>query len=175
MPFAISFLFALLAIFKLTASQGLTNVKSALFRDNKWVINVNYLSSNSSDFWSEYILKADCETVVKFQEVFCLGKSVNVTITDIFDSTKVRKLFIKSNQTFSCSSNVENPNETILNSRYSRAEIVLPTGTYSIKMKLDKYKLVLGYRGYAVKASIPLERTIINSKCRDPRNPNERT
>lgn len=173
MSSAVSFLFALLAIFKLSASQSLVNVKTALFRNNDWVINVNYLNANSSDFWREYILKAECETVIKFQEVFCFGKSVNVTVTDLFDSTKVYKLEIKSNQNFSCSKNVQNPNEAVLDPRYSKGEMVLPTGTYSIKMKLDKFDQVLGYRGYAVKASVPLERMIINNKCRDPHNPNK--
>ena len=174
MPFPLSYiLFALFVIIKLASTQNMTNVKAALFRNNDWVINVNYLSANSSDFWHKYILKAECETVVKFQEVFCLGKSINVTATDLFDSAKVYKLAIKSNENVNCSSNVQDPNEAVLDSRYSKGEMVLPAGTYSISMKLDNFDQVLGYRGYAVKASIPMERMIINSKCIDPRNPNK--
>ena len=175
MSLAFSILFSLLAIFNLAASQNLTNVKTALFRNNDWHTNVNYIYSNSSDFGHSYILKTECESVVKFQEVFCLGKSINVIVTDLYDPTKVYYLFIESNQSFSCSSNVQDPNEAILDSRYSKGEIVLPTGTYSISMKLDKFEQVLGYRGYAVKASVPLERMIIANKCRDNRNPNKGT
>lgn len=175
MSLAFSILLSLLAIFELIASQGLTNVKEALFRNNDWLINVNYIIANSSDFGRNYILKAECETVVKFQEVFCLGKSVNVTVTDLFDPVKVYNLYIESNQDFSCSSNIQDPNEAILDSHYSKGEIVLPIGTYSISMKLDKFDQVLGYRGFAVKASVPLERMIIANKCRDERNPNKGT
>lgn len=160
-------------LFLVSASaQSLTNVKAALFRNNDWVINVNYLSANSTDFWRNYILKAECETVVKFQEVFCLGKSVNVTISDMFNTTNVIKLTIKSNQNFTCSSNVQNPDEAILDPRYSKAEIILPRGTWSISMKLDKFDQVLGYRGYAVKAFVPLERLLIANTCRSRHNPN---
>ena len=73
----------------------MTDVKVALFRNNNWVLNVNYLQANSSSFWREYILNTECETVVKFQEVFCVGKSVDVTAVDVFDNTKVYHLNIK--------------------------------------------------------------------------------
>lgn len=165
----VSVLFCLL----LNGIQGqLTNVKVALFRDNNWLINVNYLSANSSSFWREYILKADCETVLKFQEVYCLGKSINITIKDLFDSQKIYLLDIKSQVGYNCSSNVQDPDVAALDPLYSKGEIVLPKGVYSINMRLDDYENVLGFRGYAVKASVTLDRLILSRKCRSRHNPN---
>lgn len=154
-------------------AQSLTNVKTALFRTNEWTTNVNYLSANSSDFAHTYIIKSECETVVKFQEVFCMGKSVNVTVTNVFDDLDVRNLSIKSNESFDCSSNIQNANVAALNSRYSKGEIRLPSGTYSIAMKLENQDQVLGFRGYAVKAQLPLDRLIVASQCRSRFNPNK--
>lgn len=162
----------LILLVQFTASQ-LTNVKTALFRDNNWVINVNYLSANSSLFGREYILKAECETDVQFQEVFCLGKSISVTITNMFDSQKVYNLFIESNQNYNCSINVQNPNEAAMIPLYSNGQITLPKGVYSIVMNLDDYEDVLGFRGYAVKASVSLDRLLISRKCRPRHTPNK--
>lgn len=163
-----------LLCFSLILAQGhLTNVKVALFPNNNWALNVNYLSANSSSFWREYILKADCSTVVKFQEVFCLGKSVNVTAVDLFDPSNIYQLNIKSNQTFNCSSNIQDPDVAAMDPLYSSGQLTLPKGVYSIKMKLDDYENVLGYRGYAVKASVSLDRLLLARKCRARHNPNK--
>ena len=173
MPITFSFLlFAFLAILKFAASQELTNVKTALFLTNDWVTNINYLEANSSDFGLTFIMKSECETVVKFQEVYCLGKSINVIITDLLKPGKVYNLLIESKQNFSCSSNVQSPDEAALNPLYSKGEITLPVGVYSIAMKLDQYEQVLGFRGYAVKAFAPLSRLLIANTCRDRHNPN---
>ena len=165
--------FLFLTILTFSRAQSLINVKSALFRDAAWNLNVNYLSANSSDFWHTYILKADCDTVVKFQEVYCMGKSVNVSISDMFNSTNVRKLVIQSTEPFNCSSNIQEPDVAALNPRYSKGQVRLPKGVYEISMKLDDYENVLGYRGYAVKASLPIDRLVVASKCRDRHNPNK--
>lgn len=170
LPLIVSFLFAFA---KFAAAQNLTNVQAALFHDNVWAMNVNFLNANSSDFWHKYVLKTDCDALVQFQEVYCLGKSVNVTITNLFDSANVYNLTIKSNQTFSCSSNIQDPSEAILDPRYSKGEIKLPSGVWSIAMKLDNFTQVLGYRGYAVKATVPIDRMIVASKCRSRINPNK--
>lgn len=159
-------------LFALCHAQNLTNVDTALFSANEWTLNLNYLSANSSDFWRTFILKTECDTVVKFQEVFCMGKSVNVTATNLFNSTDVRHLVIQSNQTFSCSSNLQDPNVAALDNRYSKGQLVLPGGTFSIAMKLDNFTQVLGYRGYALKAQLPLDRLVVASKCRERHNPN---
>lgn len=152
--------------------ENLTNVKSALFRDGVWNLNVNYLSANSPDFWHKYVLKLECESVVKFQEAYCLGKSIHVLISDMKDSSKSYNLTVNSKETFDCSSNIQDPNVAALNSRYAKGQILLPKGIYSVAMKLDNYTNVLGFRGYYVKASVPIDRIILTNKCRSRRNPN---
>ena len=168
--------FALLSsIISFTFAQvlpELTNVKIALFKNSKWAVNVNYLDANSADFWRTYVIQTKCETLLQFQEVYCLGKSVNVTITDLDDPENIKKLIIKSQEPISCSLNLQDPDEAALNPRYSKGEIVLQKGNYSISMKLDKFTDVKGYRGYAVKASVPINRLIVASKCRARHNPN---
>ena len=171
--FAISLLM-LMAAATAVLGQNMTNVKMALFRDNNWSINSNFIAANSSDFWRTYVLKAECETLVNFQEVFCLGKSVNITITDLGTEIVVSQLSIESDQNYSCAtSNVENPDIAALDPKYAKGQVVLPTGLYSIKMDLLDQENVLGYRGYAVKASAPLNRLIVSSKCRSRHNPNK--
>lgn len=159
-------------LFAVVRAQNLTNVKSALFRDGNWNLNVNYLSANSSDFWHTYVLKADCDTEVQFQELYCLGKSVNVSISDMFNTSNVFNLTIQSTQPFNCSSNVQDPDVAAMDPRYSHGQVRLPQGVYAISMKLDNYTNVLGYRGYAVKASVPIDRLVVASKCRERHNPN---
>ena len=169
----VSFLVALAAAFcHAQTSQNLTNVKSALFRNGDWNLNVNYLSANSSDFWHTFVLKAECETIVQFQEIYCLGKSIYVSIKDKFDSTNMRNLSIISNEAFNCSSNVQNPDVAALDPQYAKGQARLPKGVYEISMKLYNYTNVLGYRGYAVKASVPIDRLVVASKCRERHNPN---
>lgn len=153
-------------------NQNLTNVPSALFRNAIWNLNVNYLSANSPDFWRTYLLKADCDTLVQFQELYCMGKSINVTIADVFNSSSIRNLSIVSTEPFNCSSNAQEPDVAALDSRYAQGQVRLPQGVYAISMKLDNYTNVLGYRGYAVKASVPLDRLVVASKCRVRHNPN---
>ncbi len=152
--------------------QPLINVKTALFRDNEWTLNVNNLAANSSSFWREYILKAECDTIVKFQEVFCLGKSINVTIKDLYDSDKIYLLDIASKVNHTCSINVQYADVAEMNTLYSSGQIVLPKGVYSINMRLDDYQNVKGYRGYAVKASVTLDRFLLSRKCLARHNPN---
>ena len=169
----ISLLLALLLKISFCSGQSnLTNVQTALFRNNIWDLNVNYISANSSSFWREYILKADCETVVKFQEVFCIGKSINVIISNLLDSKKVYNLKIDSKLPYNCTLNIQNANEAALNPLYSKGQVTLPTGLYSIKMKLDDYQNVLGFRGFALKASVSLDRLLLARKCRVIRNQN---
>lgn len=166
--FCAVFCFAFVVVY----GQNLTDVKTALFRNNEWTMNINYLSANSSAFWRTYLLNAECDTLVKFQEVFCTGKSVNVTVSNLFNGTDVRDLVIRSDQAFNCSSNVQDPNVAALDARYSKGEMLLPAGTWSISMALDNFTNVLGYRGYAVKAQLPIDRLVVASKCRDRHNPN---
>lgn len=152
--------------------QALTNVKTALFVNNNWELNVNYLDANSPDFWHLYLLNAPCDTLIKFQEVYCLGKSINVTITNLQDTTKMYNLSVISNQPFNCSSNIQTANEAALDPRYAKGQITLPTGIYSIAMKLLDEQNVLGFRGYDVKASVSLDRLLLAGQCRKRQNHN---
>lgn len=172
MMYCAVFVVGLCSLLSVVLGQNMTNVKFALFRDNNWLINSNFIAANSSDFWRTYVLKAECETIVNFQEVFCLGKSVNVTITNLMDVEQITKLSIKSHENASCTENVGNPDVAALNPKYAKGSVILPTGLYSIKMTLLDYENVLGYRGYAVKASVPLNRLLVASKCRARHNPN---
>ena len=129
-------------------------------------------SANSSDFWRTYVLKADCDTEIQFQELYWFGKSVNVSISDMFNTSNVFNLTIQSTQPFNCSSNVQDPDVAAMDPRYHTVKFVCPQGVYAISMKLDNYTNVLGYRGYAVKASVPIDRLVVASKCRERHNPN---
>lgn len=162
----------LLAIVSAVSAQNLTNVKSALFRNGNWNLNVNYLAADSPDFWRTYLLKADCDTLLQFQELYCMGKSINVSISDVVNSSVVRTLAIQSTEPFNCSSNIQEPDVAALDSRYAQGQVRLPQGLYAISMQLDNYTNVLGYRGYAVKASVPIDRLVAASKCRAHHNPN---
>lgn len=167
---AVCFIF--LFCFKFLWGQELTNVKTALFPTNVWDINVNYLSADSPDFWRDYVLKVECESVIKFQEMYCLGKSIHVTVTNLDNPSIIYNLDVQSNQPFDCSSNVQRPDEAQMDPRYSHGELTVPTGVYLIKMKLEDYQNVLGFRGFAIKADVSLKRLIAASKCRPRYNAN---
>lgn len=154
---------------------SLTNVPTALFVDNNWELNVNFIDANSSDFWHLYLLKAECDTLLQFQEVYCLGKSINVTIVDLQNDLNVYKLSVVSDQAFNCSSNIQTANEAALDPRYAKGQILLPTGSYSVKMKLLDEQNVLGFRGYDVKASVSIDRLRLAGQCRKRENHNPNT
>lgn len=161
-------------IFSTLAQQPLFDVPSALFDDGLWRVNVNYLSANSTKMYNEYKLVAPCTTRLQFQEVFCLGKSVQIMITDDNNPASLQTFTMNSTAPYNCSMNVQDPAQAALISNYTRGEIVLPAGNFSIKMNLldGNTTNILGYRGFAVRASIPVETIALASKCRSNLRPN---
>jgi hypothetical protein len=164
--------------FSVLAQQPLFDVPSALFGDGLWRVNVNFLSANSTKMYNEYKLIAPCITRLQFQELYCLGKSMQVIIYDDSDPVNMKLLSLNSTVPYNCSMNVQDPAQAALMPDYTRGEVTLPAGNFSIKMNLldGNTTDILGFRGFAVRASIPVETVVLASKCRSglrPNGPNE--
>lgn len=155
--------------------SALTDVPAALFVDNNWIVNVNYIDANSTAFYNQYELRAMCRTLLQFQEVFCLGKSVNVTIVKHGTPDVTTHLSVLSTQSYSCSSNVQDPNAAARINTYAQGEVLLSAGNYTISMDLldGDTTDILGFRGYGVRAAIPLPTLVLASTCRSRRDSNQ--
>ncbi len=154
-------------VFSVLAQQQLVDVPSVMFDAGLWRVNVNYLEANSTKMYNLYKLTSSCTTRLQFQEIFCLGKSIEVSVTDDNDPTSIQLLTIESTVPYNCSVNVQNPDQTALIPAYSRGELSLPGGNYTIRMNMKDGNTtdILGYRGYAIRASIPVENIVLASKC----------
>lgn len=161
------FLFSILFLC-VRSQQALFDVPSALFVDGLWKVNVNYLDANSTKMYNQYKMEAVCDTLVQFQEIFCLGKSLSVSIQDDDDPSALQTLMLNSTSPYNCSMNVQDPNQAILIANYTQGNVTLPAGNYTISMNLvnGNTSEILGFRGFAIRASTPVERIILASKCR---------
>lgn len=148
--------------------QSLVDVPAALFEDGLWRVNVNYVSADSVKMYNEYKLAAACTTHLEFQEIYCLGKSIEVIITDDNDPSSVKTLAVNSTVPYNCTLNVQDPDQAALMPQYAHGHVFVPAGNYSIKMRMQEGNTtdILGYRGFAVRASVPVETLALASKCR---------
>lgn len=64
--------------------------------------------------------------------------------------------------------NVQDPNQAILIANYTKGNVTVPAGNYTISMNLVNATSseILGFRGFAIRASTPIERLVLASKCR---------